>query len=54
VNDPYWYAMWLGVVLGVRLWDWARRAATRRREPAAGPDAVTASGYRSARLTREG
>ncbi len=31
VHDPFYYAGWLGLVLSIRLWDWARRAAQRRR-----------------------
>ena len=34
VNDPYWYAAWLLLLLGVRLFDWARRLVRRRREAA--------------------
>ncbi|MBI4589966.1 MAG: sulfoxide reductase heme-binding subunit YedZ [Candidatus Rokubacteria bacterium] len=30
VVDPFIYAGVLGVLLGIRLWDWARRLATRR------------------------
>jgi len=30
VNDPYWYAIALGVLLGIRLWDWARRVVKGR------------------------
>ena len=33
VNDPYWYAIVLGVLLGIRLVDWARRVAMRQRGP---------------------
>ena len=33
VQDPYWYAMGLVLLLGVRLWDRARRLAGRRRRP---------------------
>lgn len=33
VNDPYWYAIALGVLLGIRLVDWARRVAIRQRGP---------------------
>ncbi len=33
VNDPYWYAIALGVLLGIRLVDWARRVAMRQRGP---------------------
>ena len=29
-NDPFWYAGVLALLLGVRLVDWARRAAKRR------------------------
>ena len=32
VNDPFYYAGWLGLVLGIRLLDWARHAVKRRRE----------------------
>jgi methionine sulfoxide reductase heme-binding subunit len=32
VVDPYLYAGWLVLVLGVRLWDWGRRLAGRRRQ----------------------
>ena len=31
VTDPYYYAGWLGLVLGIRLWDVGRRRARRRR-----------------------
>jgi sulfoxide reductase heme-binding subunit YedZ len=31
VTDPYYYAGGLGLVLGIRLWDAARRRARRRR-----------------------
>lgn len=30
VNDPYWYAVLLGTLLSIRLWDWTRRLAKRR------------------------
>lgn len=29
VNDPFWYAGVLAILLGIRLWDWARRVAKR-------------------------
>ena len=32
VNDPYYYASALAVLLGVRLWDWARRVVKRRQQ----------------------
>jgi sulfoxide reductase heme-binding subunit YedZ len=32
VNDPYWYAAALALLLSVRLWEWARRFANRRRQ----------------------
>jgi len=32
VNDPYWYAGVLGLLLGIRAWDWARRVAKRLRQ----------------------
>jgi len=35
VTDPYYYAAWLGLVLGIRLWDRARRFVKRRREAVA-------------------
>lgn len=48
VNDPYWYAAALGLLLGVRLWDWARRstrfAVTRRTVPAVSLFALVALG----------
>jgi sulfoxide reductase heme-binding subunit YedZ len=50
VNDPYVYAGVLALLLGIRLWTWARRVATRRRQ---GVTASTALGY-PARLTRKG
>jgi sulfoxide reductase heme-binding subunit YedZ len=31
VRDPYWYAAALLVLLGVRGWEWGRRAMRRRR-----------------------
>ena len=37
VQDPYWYAMALVLLLGVRLWDRARRLAATRRAPLAAP-----------------
>ena len=30
VNDPYWYAAALMILLGVRVWEWGRRAMRRR------------------------
>jgi sulfoxide reductase heme-binding subunit YedZ len=30
VKDPYWYATALVILLGVRVWEWARRAMRRR------------------------
>jgi sulfoxide reductase heme-binding subunit YedZ len=30
VNDPYWYAIALALLLSVRLWEWGRRFARRR------------------------
>jgi len=32
VNDPFYYAGVLALLLGTRVWDWARRAVTRRRQ----------------------
>jgi len=32
VNDPFYYAGVLALLLGVRAWDWVRRAVTRRRQ----------------------
>lgn len=32
VNDPYVYGGVLALLLGIRLWTWARRVATRRRQ----------------------
>lgn len=29
--EPYYYAAWLALVLGVRVWDWARRGLALRR-----------------------
>lgn len=40
VNGPYWYAVVLAILLGIRLWDWGRRVATRRRLAAPGGIAV--------------
>lgn len=37
VNDPYLYAGVLGILLGVRLWDWARRVVKRRQAMATAP-----------------
>jgi sulfoxide reductase heme-binding subunit YedZ len=40
IDDPYWYALALAVLLGVRGWDWARRrarAAAAAPAPAARP-----------------
>ena len=34
VKDPYWYAAVLIVLLGVRGWEWGRRALRRRRDRA--------------------
>jgi sulfoxide reductase heme-binding subunit YedZ len=34
-QDPYWYGLALAVLLGIRVWDWARRVAKRRRQPVA-------------------
>ena len=31
VNAPYWYALVLAALLGVRLWDWSRRRLARVR-----------------------
>jgi sulfoxide reductase heme-binding subunit YedZ len=36
VQDPYWYAMALGLLLGVRAWEGARRRLRRRAAPEAG------------------
>jgi len=41
VVDPFVYAAILTLLLGTRLWDWARRVAKRRREAAASAGAVT-------------
>lgn len=30
VNDPFWYAGVLAILLGIRLWDWAQRVAKRQ------------------------
>ena len=37
VKDPYWYAAALALLLGVRAWEWGRRAMRRRRAAAAVP-----------------
>lgn len=37
VNDPYWYAAALVLLLGIRAWDWGRRALRRRHARAAVP-----------------
>lgn len=29
INGPYWYAVVLAILLGIRLWDWARRVSKR-------------------------
>jgi len=43
-TEPYWYALVLGVVLAVRLWDWGRRRLGRRQVAArAGRAASSAS-----------
>ena len=34
-QEPYWYAGWLALVLGIRLWDAGRRAVARQRRRAA-------------------
>ncbi len=44
VTDPYYYAAWLGLVLGIRLWDRARRFVKRRREAVVTSKRVTTSG----------
>lgn len=41
VNDPYWYAGVLALLLGVRLWYWLRRLAREQRWAAAPPQPVT-------------
>ena len=43
VNDPYWYAGALLVLLGVRLVDWSRRAIRRRAAPVTGGTAPIGS-----------
>src|SRR5262249_61589134 len=30
-QEPYWYAGWLALALGIRLWDTARRVVARQR-----------------------
>ena len=47
VNDPFIYAGVLAVLLGIRLWDWARRGAYRR-------FAIWARGGRSLARTGDG
>jgi methionine sulfoxide reductase heme-binding subunit len=37
VKDPYWYVAALVILLGVRGWEWGRRAQRRRRDRAAAP-----------------
>lgn len=37
VNDPYYYASFLAILLGVRLWDWVRRLLKRRQPLPATP-----------------
>ena len=32
VNDPYYYASFLAILLGLRLWDWVRRLVKRRQQ----------------------
>jgi len=39
VNDPFFYAGALTLLLGIRLWDWARRAARKRWASAAAAEA---------------
>lgn len=43
VTDPYWYAAALGVLLGVRVWDWGRRTVRRRRGARVAATSSTAS-----------
>ena len=61
VTDPYYYAGALALLLGVRLWDWARRLTTRRRQGMPTVNRVgtiqrsitwEAGGYRGSKLTR--
>jgi sulfoxide reductase heme-binding subunit YedZ len=48
VNDPYWYAVWLSVLLGIRSVDWARRVVKRRRQRmAAAIEGVTVTAQRA-------
>ena len=51
VNDPYWYAIALGVLLGIRLVDWARRVAMRHRQPVAGVGVAPRSSAARARTS---
>jgi sulfoxide reductase heme-binding subunit YedZ len=49
VNDPYYYGCVLLLLLGVRVWDWAKRAVRRQRSPAPSP-AASSPGVRPVRL----
>jgi sulfoxide reductase heme-binding subunit YedZ len=42
VNDPYWYAVALSVLLAVRVWNWARRAAKTPHRRRVAPERVGA------------
>lgn len=49
VNDPYWYAGALSLLLGIRLWAWARRLAGGRRVPGLSPAMALAPARASGR-----
>jgi sulfoxide reductase heme-binding subunit YedZ len=47
VNDPYWYAIWLSLVLGIRLWDWTRRLVNKRQQIVKTSGRATAANHHS-------
>ncbi len=53
VHDPFYYAGWLGLVLGVRLWDGARRLVMKRRQAAMAVDPTRPLGYHPVRMTHD-
>jgi len=54
VPDPYWYAGILGLLLGIRLWAWARRLVGGRQAPGLSPTMALALARASGRRPGRG
>jgi len=53
VQDPFYYAGWLSLLLGIRLWDWVRRFAKKRRQDAAASQRLSDSSRQTIQMNPE-